>query len=143
MLRRCLLVSSFVIFILSLCTSNQGQGYGTAMIVAAFAPRDCTAASPNHWTATSWLGLGSCVSAAKQGDTITMAPGTYTARLNEFLVIPSKFLIIDGTGVTIIDDTCNGDCYSSVDQSMVRITDSPQGNTVFKNFVVNMGSAIH
>jgi hypothetical protein len=112
----------------------------TLIPVASFGA--CTGTSPNL-TAPTWADLQACHNIAHQGDTITITPGTYIAPIGAFTTI-TKFVKIDATGVTVIDNTCYGhtNCYDW-NEDMLAITESPAGNTDFKNLTIQQGTAIH
>src|SRR5215471_14366223 len=95
-----------------------------ALLVIVFAVRPiharaaCSGASPNL-TAPTWDDVASCHSIAANGDTITVAPGTYTVTTTTAI---TKFVTILGGGaVTLIDNTCVGstNCNLVIQTSML------------------------
>jgi len=102
----------------------------------------CSGVSPNL-TAPTWADVAACHRAAKNGDTITVAPGTYTVTTTTAI---TKFVTILGGGaVTLIDNTCVGstNCNLLIQTSMLLITESTAGSTKFSGFVINQGTAVH
>lgn len=106
--------------------------------VASFAA--CTGSSPNL-AAPTWDDVATCHAIALDGDTITVAAGTYSVTAPTVI---TKYVKIVADGVVIlIDNSCPSSCFSDTSQSMLQITESPAGSTTFSGFVINQGAAVH
>src|SRR5215467_10736163 len=88
----------------------------------------CSGSSPNL-TAPTWDDVASCHSVAANGDTITVAPGTYTVTTST--AITKYVKILAGGAVTLTDNTCVGstNCNLVIETSMLLITESTAGST--------------
>src|SRR5215471_6098168 len=82
----------------------------------------CSGSSPNL-TAPTWDDVASCHWVAADGDTITVAPGSYTVTTPT--AITKYVTILAGGAVTLIDNTCWGstNCFTDISQSMLLITE--------------------
>src|SRR5262249_2966769 len=85
-----------------------------------------------------------CHSSAVNGDTITVSSGSYATSAN---IIITKYVKIIASGtVTVTDNSCPSVAVCQSDNetaSMLRIYESPAGNTRLPGFKFVMGSAVH
>src|SRR5689334_6895784 len=80
----------------------------------------CSGSSPNL-AAPTWDDVASCHSVAANGDTITVAPGTYTVTTTT--AITKYVTILGGGAVALIDNSCVGstNCNYVIETSMLLI----------------------
>ena len=109
------------------------------LTIAAPAWAACGGASPNL-TAPTWDDVAACHTAAVNGDTITVTPGSYTTTAT--LAI-TKYVKIIGTSVTVTDNSAAGDPDAGGGPSLITITESTAGSTTIQGFVFQQGTGVH
>lgn len=115
-----------------------------AFIVAmgnSSAPPPCTGSSPNL-TLADPNNMQACHdNVAVNGDTITQAAGTFHVTTGATISKNVKVTAAAG-GVTIIDDSCAGSCFTTA-QSMWILSESSDGDIDLSGFTFQMGTAVH
>ena len=101
----------------------------TLLLWAIPASAACTGSSPNL-TAPTWNDVAACHSAARDGDKITVTPGSYTVTGQTSI---TKFVTLVGTGVTL--------SYNFSTDHMLAITESTVGSTSVQGFTVVRGAS--
>ncbi len=104
----------------------------------------CTVSHPNM-AASSWADVATCYTSANDGDTITVAAGSYTVTVAT--VITSKYVkIVAGGSVTLTDNICAGICQNITD-SLIYFQGSSAGSQQFgalgNGFTIVQGTSIH
>ena len=99
----------------------------------------CTGSSPN-WTAQTWADLATCHTNASNGDTITVAAGSYTVTAETDITKYVK--IVMGGSVTLTDTVCASVCSGTY---LIWISESTAGSTKLQGplQINNAGSGYH
>ena len=93
----------------------------------------CSGSSPKR-IASAWTDVAACHSAARDGDTITVMPGTYVVDKPTRI---TKFVRIAASGVvTLVDNTPN-------QSNLIEIVESTAGSTRLEGFKFVQGTGIH
>jgi hypothetical protein len=105
----------------------------------------CSGASPN-WVAATFDSIAACHTLAQNGDTITVAHGTYHAvaemEITKYVHIRAEGLPHTPNEVFIIDDICDGAGENCL-RSNLRIVESTLGSTSVDGFRYQNGIGIH
>lgn len=97
----------------------------------------CSGVSPNL-SAPTWADVTACHTAATSGDTITVTAGTYTVTAETDI---TKYVhIVMGGTVNLTDNSCTGDCTTS----MISISEATAGSTKLQGpLYITKGSGYH
>lgn len=102
------------------------------LLVPSIAIAACSGSGPNL-TAPTWNDVSACHTAAVNGDTITVTPGSYTVTTTTTL---TKYVRLVGTGVTLTDNVANT-------SNLLAITESTAGSTKVSGLTVTQGTGVH
>jgi len=120
---------------------------GLSLISLSSAWAACTGSSPN-WNAQAWSDVGTCISNASNGDTITIAPGTFAGTSGTGIGTDGtgKYVTLQGSGTVPAQGAAtSGGTIIEVNSGppyccMVGIIESTTGNIRIRNITFRTDS---